>query len=52
MLEIDSNPNPLRSALGGALGAILDGQVRLGDAPGIGIAPDPAQLRERCRAPA
>ncbi|MGE3919142.1 MAG: enolase C-terminal domain-like protein, partial [Hyphomicrobiaceae bacterium] len=37
MLEIDSNPNPLRSEIAGALGRISDGMADLGDAPGLGI---------------
>lgn len=40
ILEIDSNPNPLRSELAGPLGALKDGRCRLSDAPGIGITPD------------
>lgn len=40
ILEIDSNPNPLRTDLAGPLAALRDGRCRLGDAPGIGPAPD------------
>jgi L-alanine-DL-glutamate epimerase-like enolase superfamily enzyme len=40
MLEIDSNPNPLRSLVSTPLGNIADGRVSLSDAPGIGIEPD------------
>jgi len=35
-LEVDSNPNPLRSELSGALNRIERGVAALGDAPGIG----------------
>jgi L-alanine-DL-glutamate epimerase-like enolase superfamily enzyme len=52
MLEIDANPNPLRSTLCGPLASIDDGSARLGDAPGIGLVPDLAQLRDACRAAA
>lgn len=37
MLEIDANPNPLRSSLAGALATVEDGWADLGDAPGLGI---------------
>jgi L-alanine-DL-glutamate epimerase-like enolase superfamily enzyme len=40
MLEIDSNPNPLRSLVSTPLGNIADGRVSLSDIPGIGIEPD------------
>ncbi|MBK0392715.1 mandelate racemase/muconate lactonizing enzyme family protein [Ramlibacter sp. CrO1] len=39
-LEVDSNPNPLRTELMGPLRAIEDGVCRLGEAPGIGVDPD------------
>ncbi len=51
LLEIDANPNPLRTLLSGPLASISEGAARLGDAPGIGIAPDLAALRDHCRAP-
>jgi L-alanine-DL-glutamate epimerase-like enolase superfamily enzyme len=44
MLEIDANPNPLRTELCGPLATIEDGGCRLGDAPGIGVTPDLQQL--------
>lgn len=44
-LEVDANPNPLRTAVATVLAAPQDGHCRLGDAPGIGIEPDLAQLR-------
>lgn len=40
MLEIDTNPNPLREDLAGGILNVRDGEIRLPDAPGIGIAPD------------
>ena len=40
MLEIDSNPNPLRSLLSTPLDGISDGKAVLSDKPGIGIDPD------------
>jgi D-galactarolactone cycloisomerase len=46
MLEIDANDNPLRTLLSGPLNNVRDGQARLGDAPGIGVEPDIAALRE------
>ncbi len=35
-LEVDANPNPLRTELAGALNRVEQGMVALGDAPGIG----------------
>ena len=40
MLEIDSNPNPLRSLLSGPLTAISHGKVTLSEDIGIGITPN------------
>jgi D-galactarolactone cycloisomerase len=40
MLEIDANPNPLRTALAAGLSAVVDGRARLGERPGLGIEPD------------
>jgi L-alanine-DL-glutamate epimerase-like enolase superfamily enzyme len=37
LLEIDSNPNPLRSALAGPLRHIAAGSADLGDVPGAGV---------------
>lgn len=45
MLEIDANPNPLRTSLCGPLARIENGTAILGDAPGLGIVPDPAIAR-------
>ena len=44
MLEIDSNPNPLREMSCGPLGRITQGHARLSEAPGLGIVPDLAAL--------
>ncbi len=48
MLEIDSNENPLRAVLSPALGAIVEGEARLGNEAGLGVEPDIAQLRDIC----
>lgn len=40
LLEIDSNDNPLRSALAGATARIDEGVVTLDDTPGLGAADD------------
>lgn len=40
ILEIDANPNPLRTALAPALSRVAEGRCRLGEQPGIGVAPD------------
>ncbi|SHL72158.1 L-alanine-DL-glutamate epimerase [Roseovarius marisflavi] len=37
MLEVDVNPNPLRSAFGGMGGALGSGEWHASDAPGLGI---------------
>lgn len=49
MLEIDSNPNPLRTLLHGPLDTLVNGRVSLGNAPGIGIEPNLPELHERIR---
>ncbi|RYY95638.1 MAG: mandelate racemase/muconate lactonizing enzyme family protein, partial [Comamonadaceae bacterium] len=46
LLEIDANPNPLRTVLSGPLARIVDGACTLGDAPGLGLAPDLRELAE------
>jgi D-galactarolactone cycloisomerase len=46
MLEIDSNENPLRTALSPALNEIVDGRANLGAASGLGVEPDIQQLRD------
>ena len=48
MLEIDANPNPLRSALCPALEAVDDGFSALGSAPGLGLEVDLGRLRALC----
>lgn len=50
ILEVDANPNPLRTEACGPLAAVSDGRVSLGDAPGLGIEPDVAKLRGMCGA--
>ncbi len=40
LLEIDANPNPLRSSLCGCLTDIVRGTATLASAPGLGIEPD------------
>ncbi len=40
LLEIDANPNPLRTLLCGSLTDIRDGHASLGSAPGLGAEPD------------
>ena len=41
LLEIDSNPNPLRAGLAAPFPALEDGQFVLSEAPGLGVAPGP-----------
>src|SRR6478672_8856299 len=43
-LEVDANPNPLRSSTCGPLATIVDGCASLTDAPGLGTEPDLALL--------
>ena len=45
MLEVDSNPNPLRSLTCGSLGAVTDGVATLTEMPGLGPPPDEPALR-------
>jgi L-alanine-DL-glutamate epimerase-like enolase superfamily enzyme len=50
MLEVDSNPNPLREALARPFPHVEDGHWLMPDAPGLGIEPDlPALARYRSR---
>ncbi|WP_459618262.1 mandelate racemase/muconate lactonizing enzyme family protein [Bordetella sp. 2513F-2] len=49
-LEVDANDNPLRSALSPGLHQPREGRVRLGEAPGLGVDPDPAALARLCGA--
>jgi len=44
MLEVDSNPNPLREALAQPFARIGDGHWHLSEAPGLGIEPDLSAL--------
>lgn len=45
MLEVDANDNPLRTALSPAAQHIdEEGCIELGEAPGIGVVPDPVQV--------
>ena len=46
LLEVDSNDNPLRSELATPLADLIDGQVRLGEAAGIGVTPDLAAFAQ------
>lgn len=43
LVEVDANPNPLRSLVSPDL-AVRDGQMRVPDAPGLGVVPDLAAL--------
>ena len=40
VLEIDSNPNPLRQGLAQPFPALIEGQLQLSERPGLGIEPD------------
>jgi len=44
MLEVDANPNRLRTTTCGAVAHVIDGRVKLDERPGLGAAPDLAQL--------
>ena len=44
MLEIDANPNPLRTLLWGPLATVHNGQCELGTGPGLGVVPDLAAI--------
>jgi L-alanine-DL-glutamate epimerase-like enolase superfamily enzyme len=46
MVEIDSNPNPLRELMAGDFARVDDGAVAMSDAPGLGCAPDFSALKE------
>jgi L-alanine-DL-glutamate epimerase-like enolase superfamily enzyme len=46
ILEVDANPNPLRSLTCGPLAIVSDGFARLSDSPGLGCSPDDVTLRE------
>ena len=42
LLEVDSNPNPLREGLAQPFPRLVEGSLFLSDAPGLGVAPDDA----------
>ena len=44
MLEIDANPNPLRTSTSGPLADIRQGQAVLNNRPGLGVEPDLSKL--------
>ena len=46
ILEVDANPNPLRTLTCGPLARVVDGVAALTDDPGLGFAPDLQALRE------
>ncbi len=46
LLEVDANPNPLRTATCGPVAQVVDGRVGLSDRPGLGDEPDLAALRD------
>lgn len=46
LLEVDANPNPLRTLTCGVLASVVDGFASLDDTPGLGVTPDRDQLRE------
>ncbi len=50
ILEIDANPNPLRTLLAPALSEISGGRARLGQGAGLGVEPDLKQLTEAAAA--
>lgn len=50
ILEVDANPNPLRSLLCGPVEQVTAGRVRLGTQPGIGITPDISTIRRELSA--
>lgn len=39
-VEVDSNDNPLRECLGRPFPTVIEGRVKLGDRPGLGVDPD------------
>ena len=45
LLEVDSNPNPLRALLAQPFPRLADGAFALADAPGIGAEPDMGAAR-------
>ncbi|CAE6858968.1 D-galactarolactone cycloisomerase [Paraburkholderia aspalathi] len=47
LLEVDANPNPLRTLFSGPIASPSKGRVALGEAPGIGITPNIDELEEQ-----
>ena len=45
LLEVDANPNPLRTFTCGPVAQVVEGRVRLSERPGLGDQPDLAALR-------
>jgi hypothetical protein len=45
MLEVDANPNPLRTATCGPLASVIDGATVLSNRPGLGVEPDLGSLQ-------
>jgi L-alanine-DL-glutamate epimerase-like enolase superfamily enzyme len=48
-VEVDSNPNPLRTLLAGPMPGLRDGAYMLGESAGLGVAPDMDVVREYLR---
>jgi hypothetical protein len=48
LLEVDSNENPLRTALCPPLQGLADGRIQLGDGPGLGVDVDLARMLDLC----
>ena len=48
-VEVDSNPNPLRSLLATPMPALRDGAYTLGESAGLGVAPDRDVVKEYLR---
>jgi D-galactarolactone cycloisomerase len=48
LLEVDANPNALRSGLAPMLDHVVDGRVSLGEGPGLGVDVDLARARALC----
>jgi len=47
LLEVDSNPNPLREGLARPFPILSDGRLRLSGEPGLGVAPARGAARFR-----
>jgi L-alanine-DL-glutamate epimerase-like enolase superfamily enzyme len=46
MLEVDANPNPLRTLMSGPLSRVAEGTATLSEEPGLGTPPDLTALRD------